>query len=301
MLEYLSLKLLLQLSINGILFGTMYGIAAIGLSLIFGTMQIIFIAQGTIIILSAFFCFWMFSIYSIDPYLSLLIMIPASLVFGRGLYEVLFRKVAGSKITSLLIAFGLMVLLEHLMTLLWTANTRAVATSYTAYGIKALGFNISFTRLVAFFISLLSVLGVTLFLKKTLMGKAVRAASERVVTCRLMGIIPQQVNGITFAIGTCLASIAGVATATTYAFDPYFGFIFSLKAMVALALGGLGSVGGAFLGGVILGVLESWGSFFISGGWADGISYAVFLVILMFRPEGLFGRSADTAGSSTGS
>jgi len=102
MLDYLSLKLLSQLSINGILFGTMYGIAAIGLSLIFGTMQIIFLAQGTMIILAAFFCFWMFSIYSIDPYLSLLIIIPASLVFGRGLYEVVFRKVAGSKIIVVL-------------------------------------------------------------------------------------------------------------------------------------------------------------------------------------------------------
>jgi len=301
MLDYLSFNLLAQLSINGILFGTMYGIAAIGLSLIFGTMQIIFLAQGTMIILAAFFCFWMFSLYSIDPYLSLLIIIPASLVFGRGFYEVVFRKVAGSKITSLLIAFGLMALLEHLMTVLWTANTRAIRTNYTAYSITAFGLKISFTRLIAFFIALLSALGVTLFLKKTLIGKAVRAASENLVSCRLVGIIPHQVNGITFAIGIGLAAIAGIATATTYPFDPYSGFIFSLKAMVALALGGLGSVWGAFLGGVILGVLESWGSFFISGGWADAISYAVFLGILMFRPEGLFGRSSDKAGDSAAS
>src|SRR5512139_830233 len=156
MLDYLSFNLLAQLSINGILFGTMYGIAAIGLSLIFGTMQIIFLAQGTMIILAAFFCFWMFSIYSIDPYLSLLIIIPASLVFGRGFYEVVFRRVAGSKITSLLIAFGLMALLEHLMTVLWTANTRAIRTNYTAYSITALGLKISFTRLIAFFMALLS-------------------------------------------------------------------------------------------------------------------------------------------------
>jgi branched-chain amino acid transport system permease protein len=295
MLDFFSFTLLLQLLLNGILFGTMYGVAAIGLSLILGTMQIIFIAQGTLIVLFAYICFWMFSIYSIDPYLSLIIILPASLVLGRGLYEALFKKVAGVKITSLLIAFGLMALLEHLMTLMWTANTRAIRTSYTAYGITVLGFHLSFTRLIAFFIAIFAVLGVTLFLRRTLLGKAVRAASKDLEAATLVGISPHRVNGITFALGIALAAVAGVSTATTYPFDPYFGFVFSLKAMIALALGGLGSVGGAFLGGVLLGVLESLASFFISGGWSDAISYGVFLAVLMFRPEGLFGQSFKKA------
>ncbi|MFH1490951.1 MAG: branched-chain amino acid ABC transporter permease [Pseudomonadota bacterium] len=295
MLEYLTFELLLQLLINGILFGTMYGIAAIGLSLIFGTMQIIFIAQGTIIVFSAYLCFWMFSLYSIDPYVSLIIIIPVSLLLGQGFYHVLFRKVAGAKVTSLLIAFGLMALIEHLMSVLWTPNTRAVRTSYTAYGITLLDFKISFTRLIAFFMAVLSALGVNLFLKRTLMGKAVRAATEDLEAATLVGISPHRANGITFSIGIGLAGIAGVATATTYPFDPWFGFIFSLKAMIALALGGLGSVGGAFLGGVLLGVLESLASFFISGGWADAVSYGVFLLVLMFKPEGLFVRSYKKA------
>ncbi|MEW6667988.1 MAG: branched-chain amino acid ABC transporter permease [Thermodesulfobacteriota bacterium] len=295
MLDFFSVELLLQLLINGILFGTMYGIAAIGLSLIFGTMQIIFIAQGTLIILSAYFCFWMFTLYSIDPYVSLLIILPVSLVLGRGLYAVLFKRVAGAKITSLLIAFGLMALLEHLMSVLWTANTRAVRTGYTALGITLFGLQISTTRLIAFFVAICSVSGVSFFLRRTLLGKAVRAASKDLEAATLVGISPHSVNGITFAIGIGLASIAGVATATTYPFDPYFGFIFSLKAMIALALGGLGSVGGAFLGGVLLGALESLASFFISGGWADAVSYGVFLMVLMFRPEGLFSRSFKKA------
>jgi branched-chain amino acid transport system permease protein len=295
MLDFFSFTLLLQLLLNGILFGTMYGVAAIGLSLILGTMQIIFIAQGTLIVLFAYLCFWMFSIYSIDPYLSLIIILPASLVLGRGLYEALFKKVAGVKITSLLIAFGLMALLEHLMTLMLTANTRAIRTSYTAYGITVLGFHLSFTRLIAFFIAIFAVLGVTLFLRRTLLGKAVRAASKDLEAATLVGISPHRVNGITFALGIALAAVAGVSTATTYPFDPYFGFVFSLKAMIALALGGLGSVGGAFLGGVLLGVLESLASFFISGGWSDAISYGVFLAVLMFRPEGLFGQSFKKA------
>ena len=289
------IDILIQILINGILFGAMYGIAAIGLSLIFGTMQIIFIAQGAMIVLAAYGTFWLFHFFSMDPYLSIIVIFPVSVIFGLGLYQVLFRRVArAGKFPSLLIAFGLMVLLENLMSVLFTPNPRGVRTSYTAYGISALGLKISFTRLMAFIMAILATTGVSLFLKKTLIGKAVRAASENLESATLVGITPHRVNSVTFGIGIGLAGLAGIATATTYSFDPYFGFVFSLKAMIALALGGMGSVVGALMGGVILGVLESYGSFFLTGGWADVISYAAFMLVLMFRPEGLFVRSSDS-------
>jgi branched-chain amino acid transport system permease protein len=109
----------------------------------------------------------------------------------------------------------------------------------------------------------------------------------------LVGITPHQVNTVTFALGMGLAGLAGVATATTYAFDPFSGFVFGLKAMIALALGGMGNVAGALLGGMLLGIVESYSSFLLSGGWADVISYAVFLLVLMFKPEGLFSRDTS--------
>jgi branched-chain amino acid transport system permease protein len=289
------IDILIQILINGILFGAMYGIAAIGLSLIFGTMQIIFIAQGAMIVLAAYGTFWLFHFFSMDPYLSIIVIFPVSVIFGLGLYQVLFRRVArAGKFPSLLIAFGLMVLLENLMSVLFTPNPRSVRASYTAYGISALGLKISFTRLMAFIMAILATTGVSLFLKKTLIGKAVRAASENLESATLVGITPHRVNSVTFGIGIGLAGLAGIATATTYSFDPYFGFVFSLKAMIALALGGMGSVVGALMGGVLLGVLESYGSFFLTGGWADVISYAAFMLVLMFRPEGLFVRSSDS-------
>lgn len=293
MLAYFTSGLIPQLLINGVLFGTMYGIGAIGLGLIFGTMRIIFLAQGTIIILMAYVCFWLFSLISIDPYLSLLIILPFSMLCGVGFYQGLFRKAAAleDKNTSLLIAVGLMFLVESLMSFLWSPNPRSIKTAYTAYGISAMGLTISFTRLMAFVMALLSVSGVTLFLNRTLMGKAIRAASEDMVSARLIGISPHRVNSVAFAIGIGLTGTAGVAVATTYSFDPYFGFIFSLKAMIALALGGIGSLAGAFLGGVLLGVLESLSSFFISSGWSDAVTYGVFLMVLMFKPEGLLVRS----------
>ena len=297
MLDILSFELIAQLLISGILFGTMYGIAAIGLSLIFGTMRIIFLAQGTIIILMAYFCYWLFKLLNIDPFLSLVIMIPGAMLLGYGFYYVLFRKAAAleDKNISLLIAIGLMFLVENLMSVVWSPDPRSIITDYTAYGLKAMGLRISFTRLMSFFMAIISAAGVTIFLKKTLVGKAVRAASEDMVAATLMGISPHRVNGIAFAIGISLAGVAGVALATTYPFDPYFGFIFSLKAMISLAIGGIGSVGGALMGGIILGVIEALASFFISGGWADAISYGVFLIVLMFKPEGLFVRSIKKA------
>jgi branched-chain amino acid transport system permease protein len=297
MLDYLSFELIAQLLINGILFGTMYGLAAIGLSLIFGTMRIIFLAQGTIIILMAYFCYSLFAWVAVDPYLSILFLAPGSLLLGAGFYQLLFRRAAAmaDKNISLLIAVGLMFLAENLMSVIWSPDPRSISTSYTAYSLKTMGLMISFTRLMGFILAILSVIGVTLFLKKTLVGKAVRAASKDTEAATLVGISPHRVNSIAFAIGIGLSGIAGVALAATYPFDPYFGFIFSLKAMIALALGGLGSVMGALIGGIILGVLESFGSFFISGGWADAISYAVFLLVLLFRPEGLLVRSVKKA------
>ncbi len=288
-----SISVFLQILVNGILFGSMYGIAAIGLSLIFGSMQIIFIAQGTVMILAAYFAFWLFQLTGLDPIVSLLLSVPIFLALGWVLYRGLFLRVAAAgKNPSLLLAFGLMVLLESLMSLLWTPNQRAINTTYTAVGFDVGLLKISFTRLLAFAVSLAATAMVFLFMRRSLWGKAVRAASEDMEAAALLGISPRRVGSLAFAIGLSLAGVAGVAVALTYPFDPYSGFIFSLKALIAVAFGGLGSVVGAFLGGILLGVVESMGSYMISGGWADGISYGAFLLVLMFRPQGLFGRPA---------
>lgn len=297
MLKLLSLSVVLQLLVNGVLFGSMYGIAAIGLSLIFGTMRIMFLAQGTMIILFAYVCYWLFALLGIDPYLSLFIVLPVCLFVGAGVYKLLFRKAAAleDKNVTLLIAVGLMFLVENLITLFWTANPRSVTTSYTSLVLRPLGIGLPFNRLLGFFMALIATSCVVFFLKKTVIGMAVRAASEDIVSTTLVGINPHRVNSVAFALGIGLAGVAGVGLATIYPFDPFFGFIFVLKAMIALAIGGIGSVTGALLGGIILGLLEGMASFFLPGGWTDAISYSVFLLILMFKPEGLLVRSVKKA------
>ena len=243
MWEYITFGLIVQLLINGILFGTMYGIAAIGLSLIFGTMRIMFLAQGTVIIFFAYLCYWAFHLLGVDPYLSLIIIVPICVLLGIAMYQGLFREAATleDKNISLLIAVGLMFLVEALMTVAWGGTPRAISTSYTSHAFRPIGLNLPFTKLIGLLMSVLATLGVVLFLKKTFIGMAVKAASEDVVATTLMGISPHRVNSVAFAIGIGLAGLAGVEVATVYSFDPFFGFAFVLNALIALALGGIGS------------------------------------------------------------
>jgi branched-chain amino acid transport system permease protein len=290
-----ELGLIVQVLVHGIFFGAMYGITAVGLSLIFGTMRIIFVTQGAVMVFFAYFCFWAFSLLGIDPFLSLIPIILIASLFGLGFYYGLFKEVSilKDRFSSLIIAVGLMFFLENFMTVAWTANPRAVLTSYAFYKVSLFGISLPFARLVWLLIALLATGGVLVFLKKTLIGTVVRAISEDAEASSLMGINPNRVNAVAFAIGIGLAAIAGSTLATTYGFGPVSGFDFAIKALIALTLGGIGKVGGALLGGILLGLIESLGTGFVGGGWSQGIVFAVFLLVLTFRPYGLFGGAGQ--------
>ncbi len=288
------MTILLQVLINGILFGTMYGIAAIGLSLVFGTMRIIFLAQGTMIVLFAYLTYWLFTLAGIDPYICIIITVPVAFLVGLGLFYTLFKDAAAieDKNVSLLLAVGLMYMVDNLMLTIWTANPRFCATSYASFTIRIGDVNISFVRLMALVIALAAAFVVFYFLKKTRLGTAVRAAATDMQAVKLLGISSNWVMAVAFGIGIGLAGLAGVVMASVYSFDPNYGFTFALKALVALTLGGIGNVWGALSAGLILGMIESLGAYYIGAGWADAISYAVFILVLIFMPNGIFGGRA---------
>lgn len=292
MLEILSFRLVGELLLNGVLFGAMYGVAAIGLSLVFGTMRIVFLAQGAMIVLGGYAAYWAFKLLGIDPYATLVLLFPVSLLTGAVIYQLLFRRVAAleDKNVSLLIAVGFMFMLQNAMSLAWTPDPRSITTGYASTSFSIGGMHVSVTRTLGFVVAIAATFAVMTFLRRTLAGKAVRAVSENMVSATLVGIAPHTANMVAFALGIGLAGVAGCTLAATYTIDPYFGFLLSLKALIALALGGLGNVGGALAGGVLLGVIESGSSFFLPG-WGDAVGYAVFLLVLMFKPEGLFVRS----------
>jgi len=290
-------ELIVQSLVNGILFGTMYGTAAIGLSLIFGTMGIVFIAQGAIIIFFSYLCFWLFTLLHIDPYISMVPIIAISLLLGAGFYQFLFKEAAAlsDKIGSLLIAVAVMFFAENFMTVVWTPNPRAVVTTYGFYTVRLFGIHSTLVRLIALGIAILATIGLAIFLRKTLIGMAVRACSEDAEAGSLLGISPNKVNAVAFAIGIGLAGVAGINFATTYSFDPTYGMDVALKALIALTLGGIGSVGGALVGGIIIGVIEAVASFYVGMGWAQCVLFVIFMATLTLRPNGLFGRIVQKA------
>jgi branched-chain amino acid transport system permease protein len=290
------MNIFLQIVINGILFGTMYGVAAIGLSVIFGTMRIIFLAQGTMIVLFAYLVYWLFQLAHLDPYLSIAVVIPVSFLVGLGLFYLLFKKASAleDKNVSLLLAVGLMYMVDNLLLKAFSANPRYVKTSYGDLTFHLGAINISFVRLMALVIAIIAAGVVFWFLTRTRLGTAVRAASADMEATRLLGINSYWVAGVSFAIGIGLAGTAGVVMASVYSFDPNYGFTFAIKALVVLALGGIGNVWGALTAGLLLGVIESLGAYYVGAGWSDAISYAVFILVLIFLPQGLFGARTAT-------
>jgi branched-chain amino acid transport system permease protein len=288
------MNIFLQVVVNGILFGTMYGVAAIGLSVIFGTMRIIFLAQGSMIVLFAYLVYYLFELAHIDPYLSLVIVVPVAFLTGLGLFYLLFKKASAleDKNVSLLLAVGLMYMIDNLMLKAFSADPRYVKTSYGDLTFHIGAINIAFVRLMALVIAIAATIAVFLFLKRTLLGTAVRAASVDMEATRLLGINSYLIAAISFAIGIGLAGTAGAVVASVYSFDSSAGFVFAIKALVVLALGGIGNVWGALTAGLMLGVIESIAAYYIGAGWSDAISYAVFILVLIFLPQGLFGTRA---------
>lgn len=286
------MSVLTQVVINGILLGSMYGIAAIGLSLIFGTMRIIFLAQGTMIVFFAYVVYWSFVKAGIDPYLSLFTVVPLAFVMGLGMFYLLFRKAAAleDRNVSLLLAVGLMYLVENLILKVWSANPRGLNLSYGDAMIVVWGLRVAWLRLALVGLAVASAFVVWAFLTKTRVGTAVRAASEDMEATKIQGINPVWVSAISFAIGIGLAGVAGVGMATVYNFDYQWGFTFAIKALVALALGGIGNVYGALAGGLLLGVIENLCAYYVGIAWTEVASYGVFMLVLIFLPQGLFGR-----------
>lgn len=286
------MSVLTQVVINGILLGSMYGIAAIGLSLIFGTMRIVFLAQGTMIVFFAYVVYWSFVKAGIDPYLSLFTVVPLAFVIGLGMFYLLFRKAAAleDKNVSLLLAVGLMYLVENIILKVWSANPRGLNLSYGDAMIVVWGLRVAWLRLALVGLAVASAFVVWAFLTKTRVGTAVRAASEDMEATKIQGINPVWVSAISFAIGIGLAGVAGVGMATVYNFDYQWGFTFAIKALVALALGGIGNVYGALAGGLLLGIIENLCAYYVGIAWTEVASYGVFMLVLIFLPQGLFGR-----------
>jgi branched-chain amino acid transport system permease protein len=278
----------------GLFVGGIYGIAAVGLALAFGVMNVLNIAHGELLMIGGYISFWLFSLLGIDPFVSLIICVPAMFVVGLILDRLVYRHVARlqgeAKIkNSLLISFGMVLILQNLALRLFTADERTVQVSYGGTGFNAFGVALPYTRLLSLVIALIAIVALHFFLRRTYPGKAIRATAEDWEAAELSGINVQRVYMMTFALGAALAGIAGTLVSVTASVAPSIGLDWTLKALIVVVLAGTGSIIGAFPAGLLLGLVEALSGIFIDASYRELVGLVIFLLVLLIRPQGLFG------------
>jgi len=292
----MSIESFVQTLVFGIFVGGIYGIAAMGLALVFGVLKMLNIAHGELLMLGGYATFWAFSTFGLDPFVSLAIGIPVLFAIGlaldRAVYHRIVRLLGEEKIkNSLLVSFGLTLVIQNLATALFTADERTVQVSYAGIGLNLLGVTFPYTRLLSLVIALIVTLALSYFLHRTYPGKAILGTAEDFEAAELAGINIQRVYMLTFALGASLASIAGTLVTVIYGISPSIGITWTLKALIVIVLAGTGSILGAFPAGILLGVVEAVSGAFIGSTYREVVGLVIFLLVLVLRPQGLFGRN----------
>ncbi|WP_457630349.1 branched-chain amino acid ABC transporter permease [Oceanithermus sp.] len=273
--------------LDGLLIGLIYGLASIGLTLIFGVMDVVNLAHGSVIALGMFSLLMFFGA-GLNPYLALVPVLLLGFAFGVVIYLIAVRRIInGPSLMTLLSTYAVSMIIIGVGTALWSTSPYNV--NIKSETLNILGYTVTSARLIAALAAVLVTFALYYFLYKTTLGKAVRAVSNNREAAELMGIPSQQILAISFGIGTALAMLSGALIATMFPFTILSGGIYELKSFVASVLGGLGNPTGALFGGIILGLIEGSVAPFIQVSWTNVIEFVLFVLILLFFPRGLLG------------
>ncbi len=286
---------IIQNLVFGLFVGSIYGIAAAGLALVFGVLKVLNVAQGELLMVGGYLSFWLFTSAKIDPFLSMLFSIPVLFLLGLALNQGFFRHIAHLALemkikNSLLISFGLALILQNAVIQVWSADERSIQTAYAGLGLTLFGIALPFTRLANVGIAALTVWALHLFLSRTYLGKAIRATAEDVEAAALAGVNIQYAYAITVALSAALAAIAGALVSIGYGINPDVGLAWTLKALVVVVLAGTGSILGTFPAGLLLGVAEGFSGIVAGAAYREVVGLLMFLLVLVLRPQGLFGK-----------
>jgi branched-chain amino acid transport system permease protein len=290
------MEIVLQTIANGILVGALYGLIALGLGLLMGVMKFLNIAHGTFIILGGYLSFWLFNLWGIDPFLSLPLVIVAMFLIGLVLYRLTLSPLLklpniGMRIdTSMLVTFGLIWVLDNVMTLLWTPDTRTIITLYTGETLKFSGMRFSITGLGGLGVAVFVAIALYFILSRTYFGKHIRAATQDAEAASLCGINVHRIYLLSSGIAIALAGVAGVMVISTYSINASGGISWLLIAFVVMILAGEGNINAIIPAGVIFGLLEAGSVLVVGVPYRQAIALLVFIVVLMFRPQGLFAK-----------
>jgi len=281
---------LLQQVVNGLLIGFMYALIAIGLTLIWGVMNIVNFAHGDFLMVGMFTSFWLYTLYGLDPVFSIPLCTALLFVIGVLIYRFVVSKVmSGPMLAQLVVTFGVSIFIANLAVYLWTPDFRLISKPLLS-GTWVIGeVQLSIPKTVASIGSVIASLFLFLFLKRTKTGKAILATEMDREAALLMGINTERINSFSFGIGAALVGIAGAFLSTYYYIYPQVGGTFGLIAFCVVALGGFGSIEGAFIAGIIVGLAQTLGGFFIDPAYKYAIVFMIYLITVWIRPQGLLG------------
>jgi branched-chain amino acid transport system permease protein len=278
---------------NGVLIGAVYALIGVGLTLVFGVMRTINFAHGDFVVIGMYFAVVLNSILGWDPYITLIFAIPLGFAMGALIQKyILARIIDAQPETMMLATLGISLVIANLLLLIFGGEPQSVNVSYASSTFEIVDVKISIVLLLAGSITLFVIGGLFLILNKTEIGRAIRATAENRLGAELVGVNTKKIQAIVFGMGMALAMAAGVALIPLLFASPgTTGATFTLKAFVVTVLGGLGNIGAAIAGGLLLGIVEIMGASYLNSAYRDAYGLLAFLIVLLIKPEGLFGKT----------
>lgn len=293
------MEVIIQAIINGTMTGSIYGLAALGLTLIFGVIKVINFAHGSLLMVGMYAAYWIIMLTGMHPYAALIFVVPLLFFFGYAMQGIVIKPILEAQsdvrepVEVIIVTTGVWYILDNITMMIFGAEYRVVQTAISGAKFTIGDIIISAPKFYGFITTIVTAALLLWFLKNTKMGKSIRAASLDRVAASLMGINQYRVYNIAFGIGAAITGIVGCVLIPFYYVFPTVGVIFDVKCFIIVVLGGLGSIPGALIGGVIIGLIESIFSQFMTSTWTELIVYIVFLAVLFIRPAGLFGEKRD--------
>ncbi|GAB4368328.1 MAG: branched-chain amino acid ABC transporter permease [Spirochaetales bacterium] len=284
-------NMIVQAIVNGILFGSVYAMIGIGFSLVWGVMNIVNLAHGSFIMIGAYLSFTLYAAFHLDPFLSIPLVMAVLFVLAYGIqYFLINRVVRGPSFVTLTFTFGLQILIANICLLIWTADYKSVKLPYSSAGLELGGLVIPLVRFGIFGVAVLVTILFYLFMRKTRIGIAINATALNFEGARTVGVDVDKIYAITFAVSAALAAAAGALISPIMSINPFTGGALVGKAFVISILGGLGSTVGAPVGGLTLGLVETLGTVIFPSSVQDLLGFAVLVLVLVLRPQGLMGK-----------
>lgn len=285
---------LIETLLWGIANGCIYILLATGLSIIFGVMKLVNFAHGQLLMIGAYIAFTVTVALGLNPYLSIIVAMVVVALIGVGVERFTFNRILGSdKLNEIFISLGLIYIFENVAILFWGNNSVQIASPMQNLSIALGEISIGADRLAAIGIVIAILVGLVLLMKKTKIGLAITATSQKSNISMLMGVDTKKIYILTFALGAALAGAAGALYGIIFPFNATIGALPTIKAFAIIIIGGLGSIPGAVIGGLLYGITETTAGYFLGGIWPDAIAFVLLIVVLVIRPTGLFGHKEE--------